>query len=159
MEKPIIASINGSVAGSGLQLALLADIRIASENARFGMTEINVGLPCIIGTTMFWEVMGKSKTTDLILTGRLLSAKEAKEYDLITRLVSDQHELQKKTWELALELASKPPVAVKANKDWFNRLSDENFQACMVYAKEAHTLSYSANEPQEMMEKFFAKSK
>lgn len=159
VEKPIIASINGSAAGSGLQLALLADIRIASENARFGMTEINVGLPCIIGSTMFWEVMGKSKTTDLILSGRLLSATEAKEYDLVTRLASSQEDLKVKTRELAQELAAKPPVAAKINKHWFNKLSEENFNACMSFAKEAHTISYGANEPQEMMQKFLSKTK
>lgn len=159
VEKPIIASINGAAAGSGLQLALLADIRIASENARFGMTEINVGLPCIIGSTMFLEVMGKNKMTDLILTGRLLSAKEAKEYDLVTRLAADQEDLKQKTRELALELANKPPVAAKINKQWFNKLSQENFDACMAFAKEAHTMSYGANEPQEMMEKFLAKTR
>src|SRR5690625_1559748 len=59
--KPIIAAINGFSVGSGLQLALLADIRISNESAKFGMTEVNVGLPCVIGATMFWEVMGKSK--------------------------------------------------------------------------------------------------
>lgn len=157
VTKPIIASINGSVAGSGLQLALLADIRIASPNAKFGMTEVNVGLPCIIGSTMFWEVMGKSKTIDLILTGRLLKAKEAYEYDLITRLAESQESLQEETLKIAEEMAAKPPVAVSTNKKWLNKLSQENFDACMIFAKEAHTISYRSNEPQDMMNKFLSK--
>lgn len=156
VKKPIIASINGYATGSGLQLALLADIRIGSQNAKFGMTEINVGLPCIIGSTMFWEVMGKSRTIDLILTGRILKAEEAEKYCLLTRLV-DNEQLEQATKQLALELADKPPVATAINKEWFNILSDDDFNNCMRFASEAHTRSYAAQEPQKMMEKFFKK--
>ncbi|MBD1381511.1 enoyl-CoA hydratase/isomerase family protein [Metabacillus arenae] len=156
IEKPIIASINGFATGSGLQLALLADIRIAAQSAKFGMTEINVGLPCIIGSTMFWEVMGKSKTIDLILTGRLLQAEEAKEYELVTRVVADDA-LKEATGQLAAELAAKPPVGVALNKRWFKRMSDSDFNSCMQYASEAHTLAYESGEPQQAMTLFFEK--
>lgn len=156
IKKPIIASINGFSVGSGLQLALLADIRISNYSARFGMTEVDVGLACIIGTTMFWEVMGKSRTIDMILSGRLLTAEEAERYGLITRLVADD-QLQEETKKLAFQLASKPPVAIASNKEWFKRLSDETFESCMVYAVEAHKKGYAAGEPQKKMEEFFKK--
>lgn len=158
VKKPIIASINGYAVGSGLQLALLADIRISNEKAKYGMTEINVGLPCIIGSTLFWETMGKSKTIDLILTGRLLTAQEALEYDLITRIVSNE-QLHKETQKLAKELAQKPPTAVRLNKKWFIDFSEEAYQRCIQRAKEAHTEAYASGEPQEMMKAFFEKRK
>lgn len=156
VEKPLIASINGVVAGSGLQLALLCDIRIAKKSAKMGMTEIDVGLPCIIGSTMFFEVMGKNKAMDLILTGRLVKGEEALQYDLVTRLVEDQ-ELAQETEKLAQELAAKPPVAYALNKQWFNQLSKENFNACMEFANEAHQKGYASGEPQKAMEAFFDK--
>lgn len=158
VEKPIVASINGVATGSGLQLALLADIRISNKTAKYGMTEVKVGLACIIGTTMFWEVMGKSRTIDLILTGRLLDAVEAERYGLITRIVEDD-ELAEETWKLASELASKPPVAVAMNKRRFNQLSEAEFNNCMNFAVEAHTIGYESGEPQQMMREFFAKRK
>ena len=158
VKKPIVAAINGYAVGSGLQLALLTDIRISNRTAKYGMTEVNVGLPCVIGATMFWEVMGKSKTVDLILTGRLISAEEAKEYGLITRIVNDD-ELQEKAFELAKELASKPPTAIMLNKRRFNQLSEQEFNNCMNYAVEAHTIGYASGEPQEAMKKFFEKRK
>lgn len=158
IEKPIIASINGFSTGSGLQLALLADIRISNKKAKYGMTEVNVGLACIIGTTMFWEAMGKSRTIDLILTGRLIDAMEAERYGLITRVVEDD-ELAEATWELAKELASKPPVAVALNKRRFNQLSEAEFNNCMRFAVEAHTIGYESGEPQQAMREFFAKRK
>lgn len=158
IKKPIVAAINGFSVGSGLQLALLADIRIANTKAKFGMTEINVGLPCVIGATMFWEVMGKSKTIDLILTGRLINAEEAKNYGLITRIVNDE-ELRTKSFELAKELASKPPTAIAVNKRRFNQLSEIEFNNCMNYAVEAHTIGYGSGEPQKSMSEFFAKRK
>jgi enoyl-CoA hydratase/carnithine racemase len=158
VEKPIVASINGFSTGSGLQLALLADIRISNKNAKYGMTEVNVGLPCVIGSTMFWEVMGKSRTIDLILTGRLLDAAEAERYGLITRIV-ENNKLAEETWKLATELARKPPIAVAVNKRRFNQLSEMEFNNCMKFAVEAHTIGYESGEPQRMMREFFDKRK
>ncbi|WP_257350706.1 enoyl-CoA hydratase/isomerase family protein [Pseudalkalibacillus decolorationis] len=158
IKKPIIASVNGFSTGSGLQLALLADIRISSDEAKYGMTEIDVGLACIIGTTMFWEIMGKSRTTDMILTGKLISAEVAEKYGLVTRVVPSMN-LKEETDKLATELAQKPPIALASNKEWFKSLSDENFNSCMIFATEAHTRGYGAGEPQRMMEAFFEKRK
>ncbi|MEK3954514.1 enoyl-CoA hydratase/isomerase family protein [Psychrobacillus sp. FSL K6-1464] len=158
VKKPIIAAVNGYATGSGLQLALLADIRITSDTAKYGMTEINVGLPCVIGSTMFWEVMGKSRTIDLILTGRLLDAKEAERYGLVTRIVPAD-DLTNASKTLARELAEMPPTAVSINKRRFNQLSEHEFNSCMNYAVEAHTIGYSSGEPQAKMLEFFEKRK
>jgi enoyl-CoA hydratase/carnithine racemase len=107
---------------------------------------------------MFWEVMGKTRTIDLILTGRLIDAHEAERYGLITRIVEDG-ELAEATWQLAKELASKPPVAVAVNKRRFNQLSEEEFNNCMNYAVDAHTIGYASGEPQKAMKEFFEKRK
>jgi enoyl-CoA hydratase len=158
VDKPIIGSINGFSTGSGLQLALLCDIRISNETAKYGMTEIDVGLACIIGTAMFWEVMGKSRTIDLILTGRLLTAVEAERYGLVTRVVPNDQLIQE-TQKLAKELAAKPPVDTRINKKWFNQLSDQNFNKCMHQAVLAHQEGYASGEPQRRMVEFFQKRK
>ncbi|MFJ8235466.1 enoyl-CoA hydratase/isomerase family protein [Ureibacillus sp. NPDC094379] len=156
IKKPIVAAVNGFATGSGLQLALLCDIRVSADTAKYGMTEVNVGLPCVIGSTMFWEVMGKSRTVDLILTGRLLDAVEAERYGLITRIVP-LNDLEEASLKLAEELAEKPPTAIIINKRRFNQLSELEFNRCMSYAIEAHTIGYASGEPQEQMRQFFEK--
>lgn len=158
VKKPLIASINGFAVGAGLQLALLTDIRISSESAKFGMTEINVGLACISGTALFWEMMGKSRAVDMVLTGRLITAEEAERYGIITRVVPDE-ELREKTIELAKALAARPPVALANTKEWINKLSEDLLKSAMDYGEIAHTKGYASGEPQRMMKAFFEKRK
>lgn len=153
-EKPYIASVNGVSAGSGFQLPLLADIRICSENAKFAMTEIDVGFACIIGTTLMWDIFGRAKTTELILRGNFVSPQEALDYGLVCKVVPFA-DLEKETMALAQELAEKAPVSLKNNKKWFRALTEEKFKACMDFAIQAHIEGYQAGEPNEYQKRFF----
>jgi enoyl-CoA hydratase/carnithine racemase len=158
LGKPSIAAVNGAAVGSGWQLALLCDFRIASENARFAMTEIDVGLPCLIGATLIYLTLGEALTKELILTGKFLNAQEALKVNLVNKVVP-QEQLEETVNQFAQDLASKPPIAMMLNKKWFTRLSDQRYLAAISFAKEAHQIGYATGEPKKAHEEFFAARK
>jgi len=120
LEKPVIAAINGFALGGGLELAMACDIRIASENAQIGQTEINVGLiPSWGGTQRLPRCVGKGVAKELIFTGKRIDAKTAERLGLVN-LVVPADQLAAKVKELALELTNKPPVAIKLSKTLIN---------------------------------------
>ena len=118
------------------------------------MTEIDVGFACIIGTTLLWDIYGRSKTTELILSGGFLSSADAKEWGMVTKVVP-LGELDNEAMCLASMLAEKPPVAVKNNKKWFRQLTEESFEKCIDFACQAHKEGYAAGEPNEWHRRFF----
>lgn len=114
--KPLIAAVNGTCVGGGLELALLCDLRIAADSARFGQPEINLGLiPGWGGTQRLVAAIGPQLATEMILSGRTVRAPEAVEIGLILRHYPDD-ELRDQAINLARGLAEKPPLAIAAAK-------------------------------------------
>lgn len=112
-EKPVIAAINGTCLGGGLELALCCHIRVAAEGARLGQPEINLGIiPGFGGTQRLTRLLGPSKALELILTGDVISASEAKALGLISQVVPTD-ELQRHVQGLARRIASKGQLAVR----------------------------------------------
>ncbi|HEY3197649.1 MAG TPA: enoyl-CoA hydratase [Nitrospirales bacterium] len=113
-EKPVIAALNGTCLGGGLELAMCCHIRIAAEGARMGQPEVNLGIiPGFGGTQRLSRLIGRSKALELILTGDLLSASEAKALGLISQ-VSPPEDLLRTAHGLARKIASKSQLAVRA---------------------------------------------
>jgi enoyl-CoA hydratase len=111
---PVIALVNGFALGGGCELALACHIRIASEKARFGMPEINLGiLPGYGGTQRLPRVVGKAKALEMILTGEMINAQEALSIGLVSHVVPDGTILEKGK-ELATKLSSKAPLSIQA---------------------------------------------
>jgi enoyl-CoA hydratase len=120
MEKPVIAAVNGYALGAGCELALSCDVRIACESARFGQPEVNLGLiPGFGGTQRLTRLVGIGKAKEIILTGRIIDAKEACSIGLVNKVVSD-YELMGKAEEMALIFAEKSPLTVKIAKNLIN---------------------------------------
>jgi len=110
--KPVIALINGYALGGGLELALACHIRIASENARLGLPEINLGImPGYGGTVRLPRLIGKGKALMLTLTGKHITAEEALKYGIVD-LVVPHDKLNETGKQLAEEIASKAPIAI-----------------------------------------------
>lgn len=113
MSKPVIAAVNGVCLGGGLELAMACHMRVASERARFGQPEINLGIiPGFGGTQRLPRLVGQAKAVELILTGDMINAQEAKALGLVNKVVPDGDVL-KQAQGLAKKIASKGQVAVR----------------------------------------------
>jgi len=121
MGKPSIAAVNGFALGGGLEVAMACTIRIASDKARMGQPEINLGtIPGYGGTQRLSRLVGKGISMDLTLTGRMIDAAEALRIGLVSRVVPHE-ELPAAAEALAQELLSKGPIALKAGIDVIDR--------------------------------------
>ena len=115
-SKPIIAAVAGYAFGGGLELALMSDIVIAADNARFGFPEITLGvLPQMGGVSLLADRVGRAKAADMLLTGRHISAEEALACGLVSRVV-DSSDLLNEVGETAERIASMPAVGVRLVK-------------------------------------------
>lgn len=110
--KPIVAAVNGFALGGGCELALACHFIYASENAKFGQPEVNLGLiPGYGGTQRLTQVIGRNRSMELLMTGNMFTAKEAMEYGMVNKVVSTD-ELIPKTKETLTLIQSRAPVAV-----------------------------------------------
>ncbi len=115
-EVPIIAAVNGAAIGAGFDLANMCDIRIASNNAKFGETFANLGLiPGDGGAWFMQKIIGYQKAAELTFTGRIINADEAKQYGVLLDVVAPA-ELMARVMRLAKDIASKPTAAMRLTK-------------------------------------------
>ncbi len=118
--KPIIAAVNGFALGGGCELAMACHFRLASENAKFGQPEVNLGImPGYGGTQRLTMLVGKGKAMELMMTGNMIDAGEAKELGLINYVTSSEN-LLKKTKEILHVILTKSPVAISKVIDAVN---------------------------------------
>jgi enoyl-CoA hydratase len=135
MDKPSIAAVNGFALGGGCELAMACSIRIASDNAKFGQPEVNLGIiPGYAGTQRLSRLVGKGIALDLILTGRIIDAQEAQRIGLVSQVVP-QAELLDTVMKNAKGLLGKGPLALKAARDAVDSGYDMQFDnACKLEA-------------------------
>jgi enoyl-CoA hydratase/carnithine racemase len=155
-EKPLIGAINGTAMGAGMQVAMLTDYSIFAENAKMGMTEINVGIPCIFGSFFLANLIGPRKTMDYVQTGRLITAKEALDMGIVNEVVPFE-QVWDRAMEIAEKFAQKPQAAYRWHKKFLAALSQDNFDLAKKYAKDSYNEAYSLREPQECIQRFFEK--
>lgn len=116
LAKPYLGAINGPCVGGGMNMALLCDIRIASDQARFGMTQVRMGVvPGGVGCYLLPRLIGLPQALELAWIGRIIDAQEALRLGLVNRVVPHE-ELMAATWELAQQLARGPTVAIRLIK-------------------------------------------
>jgi enoyl-CoA hydratase/carnithine racemase len=121
VRQPLIAALHGFVLGSGMEMALLSDLRIASTDAVFGLPEVGLGIiPAAGGTQSLPRIMGLSRSLDMLLTNRRIDANEAYNSGLVNRVVP-RAELLPAVEQIALQIASFDPVAVAAAKEAMRR--------------------------------------
>ena len=155
LEKPIVAALNGVAAGSAFQVALLCDIRVGHAGSAMGQTEINSGIPSVTGTWMMWDVLGRARTIEMVMTGKMIDGEESYRLGLLNHLVP-QAEVMTKAKALATELAAKPPIAMKLNKRRFRQLTEPGFLEAEAAGKVIQSEAFATGEPQAMMARFFA---
>jgi enoyl-CoA hydratase len=155
LSKPLVAGLNGVAAGSGFQVALLADVRIGHPGVMMGQPEINSGILSITGPWIMREILGLSRTIELTLTGRMMNAEECLRTGLIHHLVG-REEVKAEAMKTAGELAAKPPHAMRLIKKRFQEVTEASFQETMDAAVRYHREAYETGEPQEYMRRFLA---
>lgn len=132
IEAPIIVAIQGWAIGASFQRALLCDIRIAAEGARFMLPEVGHGvIPDTGGVARLYEMCGHGLALDLVLTGRVLSAEEALRHGVVSRVVPAD-ELDATAREIAAKIAAAPAVTVKMARRIVNHLGEPVVRAAMA---------------------------
>lgn len=120
LGKPVIAAVNGFALGGGCEIALACHMRVASENAKFGQPEVNLGIiPGYGGTQRLARLIGKGRAMEMILTGDMIDAKTALDFGLVNKVVP-QAELIKTAEELATKILSKGQIAVRMSVKTIN---------------------------------------
>jgi enoyl-CoA hydratase len=151
---PIIAAVNGPALGGGCELALACDLVVAAESATFRQPEINLGImPGGGATQCLPRVIGKAVAMDLLLTGRPITAVEARDMGLVSRVVPDG-ELLAAAVALAHEIAGKAPVAVRLIKDAVRAASEMPLSAGLLHERHDFCLLFATPEQAEGMQAF-----
>jgi len=158
-EKPVIAAINGYALGGGLEVAMACDLRIASDKAKMGQTEINIGLiPGWGGTQRLTRLIGKTKAKELVFTGKMIDAKTAEQLGLVNMVVpADQ--FMETVRKFAMELAEKAPVALRIAKALINKGADMSLDAAIALEREGFGVVGSTEDLQEGVSAFIEKRK
>ncbi len=155
--KPVIAMINGFCLGGGCEMAMSCDLRVASEKARFGQPEINLGLiPGGGGTQRLPRLVGTGQAMRLILTGDMIGAAEAKEIGLADRVFAHD-ELRAKTLELAAKIASKSPITLKVAKQAVRASEQLPLADGISYERDLFCLCFSTEDMAEGVKAFLGK--
>ncbi len=159
LNVPVIAMINGFCLGGGLELAMCCDIRIASDNAKFGQPEINIGLfPGAGGTQRLPRLIGWGKAKELIYTGKIIDAAEAERISLVDRVVPPE-KLGEEVNQLAETIASKSPLIIKLAKKAINRGMYTDLAAGLAYEKANFALCFATEDRTEGVTAFLEKRK
>jgi enoyl-CoA hydratase len=157
--KPVIAMINGFALGGGCELAMACDIRIASTRAKLGQPEIKLGIiPGGGGTQRMTRLIGEGKAMELMLTGDMISAEEAKQLGLVNHVFAPE-ELEAKTLELANRIAELSPVALAMAKASVKNASRMNLREGLDSEVDLFALCFSSEDKEEGVRAFIEKRK
>ena len=159
IKKPIIAAVSGFALGGGCELMMACDIVIASETARIGQPEINIGvMPGAGGTQRLTRAVGKVKAMEMVLTGLTITAQEALQWGLVNKVVPVEYYLQEAK-NLAKDIASKPPLAVKMAKEAVLKAFDTTIEGGLEFERKNFYLLFSSEDQKEGMKAFVEKRK
>ncbi|HCY87895.1 MAG TPA: enoyl-CoA hydratase [Desulfobacteraceae bacterium] len=156
IKTPVIAQLQGVAAANGMGLIAAADLVMAAENAKMGLTAINVGLNCVGPVIPVARCVGRKKALELLLYGNLVKADEALRLGLINQVVPKQ-DLEDRAYAWAKELAAKSPVAVQIAKSAFYASEDMAYDSQFAYMNEAFARLCSTRDAKEGVAAFFEK--
>lgn len=155
--KPVIAAVSGFALGGGMELAMACDMIVASETAQFGQPEILIGvIPGAGGTQRLTRAVGKQRAMEMVLTGRRLSAREAFDAGLVNRVFPIESYLDEAK-KLALDIASKSPLAAKAAKESVLKAEDVELDLGLSYERSRFNALFATEDQKEGMKAFIEK--
>ena len=157
VRKPIIAAVSGFALGGGCELAMMCDFIIASDTAKFGQPEINLGVMAGIGGTQrLTRAIGKSKAMDMNLTGRFMDAEEAERAGLVSRVVPVK-KLAEEAQAAAAKIAEKSMIAVMAVKESVNRSYETTLNEGLLFERRLFHALFASEDQKEGMAAFTEK--
>jgi enoyl-CoA hydratase len=157
VRKPLIAAVSGFALGGGCELAMHCDLIVASETARFGQPEINIGvMPGAGGTQRLTRAIGKFRAMEVVLNGRFLTAAEAFEAGLVTRVVSREQFLAE-ALRLAHEIAARPLTALRFAKEAVLKADELSLTEGLEYERKLFYALFATQDQKEGMKAFLEK--
>jgi enoyl-CoA hydratase len=159
IQKPLIAAVGGYALGGGCELAMHCDMIVASENARFGQPEINLGvMPGAGGTQRLARTLGKYRTMEMVLTGVQVTAQEMADHGLVNRVVPKGEHLTEAV-KLAKEVAARGPIAVRLAKQAVLASFETTLEEGLEMERKNFFLLFATEDMREGMRAFIEKSK
>ncbi len=159
IKKPVIAAVSGWCLGGGNELAMSCDMIVASESARFGQPEINLGvIPGAGGTQRLARAVGKALTMEMVLNNRTLTAEEAQRFGLINRVVPVERYLDE-ALQLAAEIAERAPLALQLGKEAVNHAFESFLSDGLREERRAFYYLFASEDQKEGMRAFAEKRK
>lgn len=159
VKKPIVAAVSGWCLGGGCELMMHCDVVIASETAQFGQPEINIGvMPGAGGTQRLPRALGKALAMDVILSGRFLSAQEALDHGLVSRVVPREHFFTEAV-KVAHAIASKGPIALRFAKEGVLKAFETPLSEGLEYERKLFYMLFATEDQKEGMRAFVEKRK
>lgn len=157
IRKPIIAAVSGYALGGGCELAMMCDFIIASDTAKFGQPEINLGVVAGLGGTQrLTRFVGKSKAMDMNLTGRFMDAEEAERCGLVSRVVPAK-KLLEEAMGAATKIAEKSQITVKVVKEAVNRSFETTLREGLLFERRVFHMLFNTADQKEGMQAFLEK--
>ncbi len=157
IRKPIIAAVAGYALGGGCELAMMCDFIIAADTAKFGQPEINLGVMAGLGGSQrLTRLVGKSKSMDMHLTGRFMTAEEAERSGLVSRVVPAK-KLMDEALGAAAKIAEKSTIAARAVKEAVNRAEELSLQEGLLYERRLFHSLFATDDQSEGMAAFLEK--
>ena len=159
LDKPVIAAINGAAMGAGLDMAIMCDLRVCSDRAKLSESYIHLGIvPGDGGAYFLPRLIGIGKALELLLTGDILSPREALEIGLVNRVV-DHDRLMEETMTLAERIANKPPLAIRMVKRAVYQGQTSTLRSHLDYISSQIALLSETQDHQEAARSFLEKRK
>jgi enoyl-CoA hydratase len=157
INKPVVAAISGYALGGGCELAMACDMIIASETARFGQPEINIGvIPGAGGTQRMTRAVGKALAMEIVLNGRFLTADEALQHGLVNRVFPAEVYLEEAN-KFAAEIAARAPVAIRLGKEAVNAAFEMSLQSGLAHERRLFYMLFATEDQKEGMDAFINK--